>query len=190
MSVTGIEIEAERMEQVRALLAGVPKGAERAFSNAINRGLSRIKSQAWKQVKQVYTEQSSALNAATTTQVQKASAGNLAGYIHFSGVKIPLYKFKVSPKQPGSGQRVKASVKKGGGATFESAFIAAMKSGHVGVFERDTRKRLPVSEFMGLSAAQMVGEQTVSTELQEEAQRTVNERLDHEIDRLLNGYGG
>ena len=189
MSVTGIEIEAERMEQVRALLAGVPKGAERAFSNAINRGLSRIKSQAWKQVKQVYTVQSSALNATSATQLQKASTGNLAGYIRFSGVKIPLYKFKVSPKQPGSGQRVKASVKKGGGAVFDSAFVAAVKSG-MGVLERDGKPRLPISEIMGLSAAQMVGEQTVSTELQEEAQRTVNERLDHEIDRLLNGYGG
>ena len=88
MSVTGIEIEAERMEQVRALLAGVPKGAERAFSNAINRGLSRIKSQAWKQVKQVYTVQSSALNATSATQLQKASTGNLAGYIRFSGTGL------------------------------------------------------------------------------------------------------
>lgn len=182
----GIEISTERMEQVQALLAGVPKGAERAASNAINRGLSRIKSQAWKQVKQVYTVQNAALNAATTTRVQNASTGDLAGYVHFSGVKIPLYKFKVSPKQPGGRKLVKASVKKGGGATFESGFIA----GHVGVFEREGRKRLPISEFMALSAAQMVGEETVSTELQAEAQRTVDERLQHEIDRLLNDYGG
>ena len=47
-----------------------------------------------------------------------------------------------------------------------------------------------VSELMGLSAAQMVGEETVSTQVQEEAQKLVNERLEHEIDRLLNGYGG
>jgi len=26
--------------------------------------------------------------------------------------------------------------------------------------------------------------------VQEEAQKLVNERLEHEIDRLLNGYGG
>lgn len=67
---------------------------------------------------------------------------------------------------------------------------AAMKSGHIGVFEREGRKRLPVSELMGLSAAQMAGEETVSRQVQEEAQRLVNERLEHEIDRLLNGYGG
>ena len=185
MSGIGIEISSETMERVQALLANIPKGAERAYSNAINRGISRVKSAAWRNVKQVYTVQSSALNAATNTSVQKASTGNLAGFVRFAG-----YKIKVSPKQPGSKKLVHAAVKKGGGAVFESAFIAAMKSGHIGVFEREGKKRLPVSEFMGLSAAQMVGEETVSTQVQEEAQKLVNERLEHEIDRLLNGYGG
>ena len=70
------------------MLAGIPKGAERAFSSAINRGLSHTKTQAFKQVKTVYAVKQSALNEATTTKVQKASTGNLAGYVSFSGVKI------------------------------------------------------------------------------------------------------
>lgn len=185
-----IEISAETMEKVNELLAGVPNGAERAYSNALNRGLSKIKTTALKSAKEVYTVQASALNAATNTQIQKASTGNLAGYVRFAGYKIPLYKFKVTPKKPGGNRRVRAAVKKGGGAVFESAFIAAMKNGHTGIFERDGRKRLPVSEFMGLSAAQMVGETTVSEKVQEEAQRIVDARLEHEIDRLLNKYGG
>lgn len=190
MSGIGVEISTENMERVQALLANVPKGAERAYSNAINRGLSRVKTAAWRGIKQVYTVQASALNAATNTSIQKASTGNLAGYVRFAGYKIPLYKFKVTPKQPGSKKMVQASVKKGGGATFESAFIAAMQSGHVGVFEREGRKRLPVSELMGLSAAQMAGEETVSAQVVEEAQKLVDERLEHEINRLLSGYGG
>ena len=186
----GVQIDAETMERVEAMLAQVPKGAERAFSNAINRGLSKVKTGAFREVKRIYTVQSSALSGATSTNIKKASTGDLAGHVHFAGYEIPLYKFKVSPKQPGGKKLVRASVKKGGGATFESAFIAAMKSGHIGVFEREGRKRLPVSELMGLSAAQMAGEETVSRQVQEEAQRLVNERLEHEIDRLLNGYGG
>ena len=43
---------------------------------------------------------------------------------------------------------------------------------------------------MGLAMAQMVGNLNVMTELEKEAQRTVDERIVHEIDRLLNGYGG
>lgn len=207
MNGVGIEISAETMERVQTLLANIPKGAERAYMNAINRGLSRVKTAAWQGIKQVYTVQAAALNAATNTRIQKAGTGNLAGFVRFAGYKIPLYKFKVSPKQPGGKKLVRASVKKGGGAVFESAFIAAMKSGHVGVFERTgeqgiagrlAKTKTPggtmhtekLEEKMGLSAAQMAGQEAVSRQVQEEAQRLVNERLEHEIDRLLNGYGG
>lgn len=185
-----IEVSAETIERVEALLAGVPKGAERALSNAVNRGLSKIKTGAAKKVREVYTVQSSAINEATDTRIQKASTGNIAGYIHFSGYKIPLYKFKVTPKAPGIKKQVTAAVKKGGGTAFENAFIAQMKSGHIGVFERETSKRLPVEEQMGLAMAQMAGNQNVIAELEKEAQKTVDERIVHEIDRLLNGYGG
>ena len=78
---------------------------------------------------------------------------------------------------------------KGGGTQFEEAFIANMRNG-TGVFERETPQRFPVDELMGLSAAQMVGNEKIVQELQEEAQEVINERLEHEIDRILNGYGG
>jgi hypothetical protein len=185
-----IEITSETIERVETLLSGIPKGAERAFSNSINRGLSRVKTTAMKRVKEVYAVQSSALTAATTTRINKASTGNLAGYVSFSGFKLPLYKFSVTPKKPGTGKQVTASVMKNGGTTFEDAFVAEMKSGHMGVFERSGRKRLPVEEIMGLSAAQMVGNAAVIEELEKEAQKVVDERLSHEIDRILNGYGG
>lgn len=64
-----------------------------------------------------------------------------------------------------------------------------MRNG-TGVFERETSKRFPVDELMGLSAAQMVGNEKIVQELQEEAQEVINERLEHEIERILNGYGG
>ena len=185
-----IEITSEAIERTQTLLAGIPKGAERAFSSAINRGLSHTKTQAFKQVKKVYAVKQSALNEATTTKVQKASTGNLAGYVSFSGVKIPLYKFQVTPKEPRKGQKVRAAVMKGGGATFDSAFIAKMRSGHIGIFERITSRRLPIEEKMGLSAAQMVKNEVIMDQLTKEAQEKVDERLKHEIDRILNGYGG
>lgn len=72
-----IEITSETIERVETLLAGIPKGAERAFSNAINRGLSRVKTGAAKRVKEVYTVQSGALSAATNVRIQKASTGTL-----------------------------------------------------------------------------------------------------------------
>ena len=48
-----IEITSEAIERAETLLASIPKGAERAFSSAINRGLSHTKTQAFKQVRKV-----------------------------------------------------------------------------------------------------------------------------------------
>ncbi|WP_303002287.1 phage tail protein [Dialister invisus] len=185
-----IEITAEAVERVEAILEGVPNGAERALSNAINRGISRVKTGAIRRVKEIYTVQSGAFNEATRIRVNKASTGNLAGFVSFAGYKIPLYKFKVTPTAPGVKKQVRAAVMKGGGTPFEDAFIAQMRSGDIGVFERETRKRFPIEEKMGLSAAQMVGNEKVIETLEEEAQQLVNQRLEHEINRLLSGYGG
>lgn len=198
-----IEISNEAIERVTAVLQGIPKGAERAFSNALNRGLSKVKTGAFKRVKTVYAVQNSALQSATTIRVKKTGAGDLAGYVNFSGVKIPLYKFNVSPKAPGKNM-VKAGVKKGSMTTFENAFIGSMSSGHMGIFERTGEQGIAerlqryvpsqhtesVKEIMGLSMAQMVGNREVITELEKDAQEMVNKRIEHEIDRLLNGYGG
>ncbi len=204
-----IEVSAEAIERVEALLAGVPKGAERALSNAMNRGLSKVKIGASKKVREVYTVQASAINEATNTRMKRTSTGDLAGFISFAGYKIPLYKFKVTPKAPGIRKRVQATIKKGEGGTFEDAFIAQMKTGHLGVFERTGEQGIEarmakakkkgstgnkhtekIEEKMGLAMGQMLGNPKVIEELEKEAQKTVDERIVHEIDRLLNGYGG
>ena len=112
-----IEITSDAIERVGTLLADVPKGAERVFASAMNRGISRVKTQAIKQVKTVYAVNGAALTKATRINITKASTGNLAGFVSFSGVKIPLYKFKVTPTKPGTGKQVRAAVKKGGSGT-------------------------------------------------------------------------
>ena len=43
---------------------------------------------------------------------------------------------------------------------------------------------------MGLSAAQMVGNENILAGLEKEAQELVNERVIHEMNRILNGNGG
>ena len=120
-----IEITSDAIERVGTLLADVPKGAERVFASAMNRGISRVKTQAIKQVKTVYAVNGAALTKATRINITKASTGNLAGFVSFSGVKIPLYKFKVTPTKPGTGKQVRAAVKKGGSGTpFEDRDVA------------------------------------------------------------------
>lgn len=116
-------------------------------------------------------------------------------YVSFSGGKdstvLPLYRFNVSPTIPIQRATVSAAVLAGNGRTpFQDAFIARMQSGHTGMFERDGSKRLPISEFMGPSTAQMAGNSIVLADVEEKAQEVINKRVEHEITRILNGYGG
>lgn len=185
-----MEITSETIERVEAVLAGVPKGAGRAISNAMNRGLSHVKTGAFKKIKEVYAVQNKALKEGTRVKISKASTGSLAGYVAFSGCKIPLYKFSVSPKKPGTGKMVKAGQMIGKESTFEHAFIANLRNERTGIFERTTKKRFPIKEIMGSSAAQMIQNVNVLENLEKEAQEVINQRLEHEIDRILSGYGG
>lgn len=185
-----IEITSEAIERAQTLLAGVPKGSERAFSNAINRALTHSKTKAFQEARKVYAVKQGDLNSETVTRIQKASTGNIVGYVLFSGVKIPLFRFNVSRSAAKKTKHIKAGLMKGSWTAFEDAFIAQMNSGHIGIFERETAKRLPIKEFMGLSGAQMVQNEVVMDQLSKEAQEKVNERVMHEIDRILNGYGG
>ena len=43
---------------------------------------------------------------------------------------------------------------------------------------------------MAQSTAQMAGNEEVLEQVSEKAQETVNKRIEHEITRILNGYGG
>ena len=49
---------------------------------------------------------------------------------------------------------------------------------------------LIISEFMGPSTAQMAGNSIVLADVEEKAQEVINKRVEHEITRILNGYGG
>lgn len=185
-----VTVKSEDVERIKGILSGIPGGAQKAMSAAINRGLSKVRTSSYKEVRKVYTADSAAMRANTSTSMKSASGGNMVGYIRFSGTKIPLYKFTVSPKAANTRQQVSAGLMKGNMTPFTSAFITVVGSGHIGVFERKGVKRYPIEEKVGLSMAQMVGNSDVSEEVANAAQEVVDQRLEHEINRILNSYGG
>lgn len=187
-----IQITAEQIERVNLILSSVPKGAEKAMKSVIQRANSTVRSEALKGITSVYAISKQNVRAETTIKVRtRAESGGVVGTVSFAGYKIPLYRFNVSPTLPVQRATVSAGVKRDSGQTpFAQAFIAVMKSGHTGMFERDGKSRLPITEFMGPSAAQMAANSVVVEQVEEKAQEVINKRIEHEITRILNGYGG
>lgn len=79
-----------------------------------------------------------------------------------------------------------------GPTQFADAFVARMKSGHTGIFERTGGMTGDgsdaIREIMGSSVAQMVGKPEVAQKLTEEAYQTFETELDKAVYRILTGW--
>ena len=122
-------------------------------------------------------------------KMKRATAGDLVGSIEFAGTVIPLKRFKVSTSAPAQ-KTVSVSVLKAeGGKRLEHAFVADLGKYGVGVFERMTRRRDSSEQLFGPSPAHMMANENVLDKVEEAAQDTIDKRVEHEITRILNGYG-
>lgn len=186
-----VGITDEQISRVESILKGIQNGPEKVFYNVINRALSTVRTVSGKEIREIYAISQKDLRSESTIKLHKASKSDLSGEITFAGCSIPLYRFNVTPKLPTQGITVRAAVLKSSAQTeFESAFIGLMKSGHTGIFERTTAKRFPIREFYGPSVAHMAGNSIALTKMEQAAQETIDKRIDVEINRILNGYGG
>lgn len=93
------------------------------------------------------------------------------------------------PSVPAHGHVLKSTAP----ATFQHAFVARMKStGHVGIYERTggmtSNDKDEIEELFGPSVPQMLGQEEVADKLTKEAMEKFEERLDHEINAILNGW--
>lgn len=191
-----IKIKLLNEAEIQKKLSLIPKKAPSIVSRVINRVISNINKNISKEVKSRYIIKTSDIKK--TLKTHRASGANPVGKITSLGEKIALYKFKVTPSKPlpsksaqmkGKNGRAlfKAKVLKGGNyKKLRGGFVAQMKSGHTGVFSRISFGRLPLKEFMGPSVPEMIGKQEVITRIEEDANKMLEKRLIHELDRALN----
>ena len=69
-----------------------------------------------------------------------------------------------------------------------------MESGHIGIFERTggitSGGNNEIKELQGSSVPQMLGSKEVQDELVNKASQKFEERMEHEIMRIMNGWSG
>lgn len=82
----------------------------------------------------------------------RATAARQAVQIAVTGKRIPLIDLGARGPYPSRGQgRGVTAIVGGVRKTYPQAFIAKMKTGHIGVFQRRSRARLPIHELRGAS---------------------------------------
>lgn len=188
------EIKVSGMEDVERRLGNLKSKAPLVLSRAINRAISNVKKNSAKETSSRYYITSGEVKK--TLRLVKASKSSLKAAVISSGSGIALSKFKVNPGTPvryrGASRSPKvyrAGVKKSGGvkplAGDPKAFIAVMKSGHKGVFERTSDASLPIKQLYGPSVPQIMKNQDILDVINKDAAETLQKRLDVEINNVL-----
>ena len=189
------QISAEHLQQVQKLLANIPGGAERAVRNAVTRAASHLRTSASKVVRERYDLPAAAIRQNETVSVRYSYLNGTQAVISFAGHKLPLFRYRgTAPQMPGVREIVRAhQLTSTAPVPFRSAFITRMRSGHTSIFERTSGKtsanKDEIRQIMGSSVPQMLGSQEVQDKLSAQTAAKLKERLDHEVLRLLNGWG-
>ena len=178
------------LDRATKLLAGIPDGVYRAVGSAIKRAAQRGLSVGMKIVSEEYAIGQGELKDRTRNinTVTKDSGGVYSVTFGYRGNVIPLIRFDTHFSKDG---RISTRVLRANSReVLDHAFIAHM-GGHTGVYERETKDRLPITELFGPSAVQafFAREETVD-KMNDTILDSYESRIDHEIMRVLNGWGG
>ncbi|NCE66071.1 hypothetical protein D1159_16160 [Pseudoflavonifractor sp. 524-17] len=184
-----VDVVEESLDKVTRLLAGINGGVYKAVGSALTRAAAAGKTAAKQPVTKEYAISQSEFLARTRNinHFVRESSGSISVVFGFRGNVIPLTKFNT--RINGSGQVVTQVKRSGSAATLDRAFSAQM-GGHRGIYERIGVKRFPVEELYGPATPQMMySNEEVTDEIERKVADTYEKRIDHEILRLLNGWG-
>lgn len=182
-----VDIAEEGFDRVSALLAGIPGGANRAVGSALARAAAAGKTVTKRAVTQEYAISGSEFSNRTKNinNIQRGSNGEVSINFGYRGSVIPLRVFDTKVDRSG---RVVTRVKKSG--TRQALDHAFEMGSHYGVYERQGEKRFPVKELFGPATPQMMySNENVMDSIEEKMASTYEERIEHEITRILNGWG-
>lgn len=182
-----IEVDAPKIKEVEKRLGLLWSQARPVLARAVNRAAENAKTNMNRKVREQYLVKARDVNK--TVSIRKANHVSLGAVVKSKGFKIPLIKFKVSPKKPkpkNPPSAYKAQVKKGGGLKpVLGAFVANINGPKM--MQRIGKKRLPIQQLFGPSVPEMIGAPSVIGYIEKEALSTLEKRIDHEIKRLLEG---
>lgn len=181
------EVNGNDMKRIQKVLAGIPNGVNRAVSSALKRAADSGKTQAGRFAAAKYTISKGTFmsNVNVQSRVYGAGGGDASMDIRFAGSVLNLARFKTGASSGGIFAQARRD---SGGGTIQHAFRAPSLGNSI--FERVGTSRLPIERKYGPSTGHMMQNEDVIREMDKVIGETYEKRIEHEILRLLNGWGG
>lgn len=198
MAGVSLGISKERFEEVRRALAHIPGGAEKAVARALNRAAEGARNDAAQLMKERYTMKVSDFKKEIV--ILRATPGNLKAVLLTRSARQAITDFEHAPAKPPRQkgiparlrQKITTTIVAGQTRGWSHAFLARMKSGHLGLWTRSktekTAKGKPViHEFFTLAVPQMMGSGPIITRVLKTAQHRLGVELDRQVAYIAGG---
>ncbi len=203
----GVSVEVTGLRQVERRLGAMKQKAPKALKLAINDTARKARSRLAKEAKKTYAVKAAGFHKAM--EIKFATNSRQEATIRSRGKKVPLGKYSMRDGTLGpevyynptlhreqvgkggmgaSGKILKSSGFKGSQTAELKWFVAKMKSGHKGIFQRTSTGSRKIKEKMGLSIPQMLGsEKHVYGIVEPHIKSDLKEALDRHVLRALRG---
>lgn len=180
-----IDINNNHIRDVKRALGPFKKKAPLIMARALKRAQSNVQKNISKETRKRYHVK--ARDVKETLSAERPTRYRIQATVISKGYRLPLTKFKASPtKRPNKPRHIKVSVKKGNTTELLHAFIANINGNHI--MEREEATRLPIKQLYGPSVPEMAGNDESVKVIMKEAMVIYNKRINHEIDRALEGH--
>lgn len=176
------------LDRATRLLAGFPGGVQKAAESALSRAATAGRAGAAREVgKQYFLKVSDFKKYTKSYQHVRRTGDEISVGIEFHGFHVPLVRFN---SRLGANGRMRVQVRRDSAAEeLRHVFRATMESGHIGLFERSGRARLPIEQKYGPSVPQMMGaNENLASSIGNQMRKTFEDRMDHETMAILNGW--
>lgn len=211
--VTKLAVRPGTLDFVIQQLGSMQGAARRALSSAINDTLAKAKTASAKGIAASVNIKQGEIKKRLT--ITKSNENTLSGILTVSGKRLPLIAFKARQTKKGVAYTIS---KKEGRKVLAGAFITSViagKSGeekhmsnkarivaqvlsgeggtiaeHVGVFKRNTSKRLPIKERYGVSVVgAFEGAPDLIAQVIKDSEESLDKRIRSKVDYFLSKLG-
>lgn len=195
IQTASIQIDPRQLADVQDLLKAVPRGMERALRHAIKRTGNTIKAKTLDVITGELNVKRRDINITPGNpghrfggvRFARIRTDGLSGKVSVTGHRIPLFRFGArelgTKKKP---RGVTYRISRTGSRRHVRAFIARMRSGHVGVFMRMKKPRFPINEYFGPSIPHVAEKRPAMKRMMNvDASRILEKNLDSQVQYLL-----
>lgn len=170
-----VSVQGDLREAVARLQADVADQVAAGAARALNRAAVTTRAEAARKVRDRYNLKVGTAKA--QMRIDRASRNRLTAQVLVSGRPIPLIEFAARRGPAG----VSVEIVRGKRRTVRGRFLAKMKSGHEGVYERKGRARLPIRELFTVGLPAMFTQRTVIAAIEKVALERFRVELDREL---------